>query len=147
VRGGIIDVFSPAHENPVRLELFGDIIDTLRSFDPENQRSLGDTTELCIIPAQEILFSDENRQTASGRFKASMQGRDIDREEAQAVLHQLAQGQYVHGIEFLLSYFYDTPALPTDHFNSGLNVWRLDPFEIERAYDSHKSANRWRERG
>ncbi len=135
IRGGIVDVFSPAHDFPVRMELFGDIIDSMRFFDAENQRSAGDTGELCIIPAQEILFTDDNRQKAATKFKASFEGRQVDREEAQSVLQQLAQGQYVHGIEFLLSNFYDTPALPTEHFNSGLNVWRLDPFSLERAYD------------
>jgi transcription-repair coupling factor (superfamily II helicase) len=41
-RGGIIDFFSPLHEHPVRMEFFGDTIDSLREFDPETQRSLGD---------------------------------------------------------------------------------------------------------
>lgn len=135
IRGGIVDIFSPAHDYPVRLELFGDLAESLRFFDPENQRSLGDADTLCVIPAQEILFTDENRQTAATRFKASLEGRQLDREEAQAVLQQLAQGQYVHGIEFLLSYFYPMPASPTDHFNDSLNVWRLDPFSLTRAYD------------
>lgn len=135
IRGGIVDIFSPAHDHPVRLELFGDIIESLRLFDEDNQRSLGDLDELEIIPAQEILFTDENRQKAAARFKASYEKRPVDREEAQALLHQLVQGQHFHGIEFLLSYFYDTPAVPLEHFNSGLNVWRLDPFELTRAYD------------
>lgn len=135
IRGGIVDIFSPAHDNPVRIELFGDIVETMRFFDAENQRSLGEASELCIIPAQEILFTDENRQKAATKFKASLEGRHVDREEAAFTLQQLAQGQYVHGIEFMLSYFYDVPALPGEHFNSALNVWRLDPFELTRAYD------------
>ncbi len=135
LRGGIADVFSPAHEYPVRLELFGDIIDSLRSFESETQRSVGETLALEIIPAHEILFTDENRQKAALKFKASFEGREIDREEAQALQHQLVQGQYFHGIEFLLSYFYDLPATPLEHFNSGLNVWRLDPFELTRQHD------------
>lgn len=142
LRGGIVDVFSPAHQNPIRLELFGDIVDSLRAFDADTQRSLGDAAELQIIPAHEILFSDENRQRAAKRFKASFDGRPIDREEAQALLQQLAQGQYFHGVEFLLSMFYDTPALPLDHFSAPLNVWRLDPFEIERRYDALASENK-----
>ncbi len=135
IRGGIVDVFSPAHDHPVRMELFGDMIESMRFFDAENQRSLSEARELCIIPAQEILFTDENRQRAATQLKASFEGRPLDREEASSLLQQLAQGQYVHGIEFLLASFYDTPALPADHFNSGVNVWRLDPFALERAYD------------
>lgn len=135
VRGGIVDVFSPAHENPVRMELFGDIIDSLRFFDADSQRRLEELPQLQIIPAQEILFSDENRQKAAARFKASYENRRVDREESQALLHQLVQGQYFHGLEFLTSYFYETPALPIEHFNSALTVWKLDPFELTRAYD------------
>ena len=142
LRGGIVDVFSPAHEYPVRIELYGDIIESLRFFDVDNQRSLGEAPQLQIIPAHEIIFSDENRQKAAGRFKASYEKRQIDREEAQALLHQLVQGQYFHGVEFLLSSFYESPALPLDHFNTPLNVWRLDPFEIERQYDLLVSENK-----
>ncbi|MBX3020459.1 MAG: transcription-repair coupling factor [Bdellovibrionales bacterium] len=135
IRGGIVDVFSPAHDHPIRLELFGDIVESLREFDEDNQRSLGERERLEIIPAQEILFTDENRQNAATRFKASYENRPVDREEAQALLHQLVQGQHFHGIEFLLSLFYDTPVTPIDHFNSPLNLWRLDPFELTRAFD------------
>ncbi|NJL23833.1 MAG: hypothetical protein HC902_00705 [Calothrix sp. SM1_5_4] len=81
IRGGIVDIHSPAHEEPIRLELFGDIIESLRHFDADNQRSLGAVDALEIIPAHEILFTDENRQKAATRFKASFNGRDIDREE------------------------------------------------------------------
>lgn len=142
IRGGIADVFSPALEHPVRMELFGDIIDTMRFFDVDNQRSLGDTPYLEIIPAHEILFNDENRQKAAARFKASFAGRPIDREEAQSLLHQLVQGQYFHGVEFLLAYFYDTPTLPLEHFNTPLNIWKMDPFELERQYDSLIAENK-----
>jgi transcription-repair coupling factor (superfamily II helicase) len=135
MRGGIVDIFSPAHPHPVRLELFGDIIETMRFFDEDGQRSQEDCEVFEIIPAQEILFTDENRQKAAQRFKASYENRPVDREEAQALLHQLVQGQHFHGIEFLLSYFYDAPVTPLEHFNSSLNIWRLDPFELTRAAD------------
>jgi transcription-repair coupling factor (superfamily II helicase) len=135
MRGGIVDIFSPAHEHPVRLELFGDIIESQRFFAVDSQRSLGEAAILEIIPAQEVLFNDESRQRAAVRFKASFDGRPVDREEAQSLLHQLAQGQHIHGIEFLLSYFYPVPATPLEHFNTSLCVWRLDPFELERQYD------------
>src|SRR5690606_14949290 len=104
----------------------------LHTFDEDSQRRLDQIEEFTIIPAQEVLFDDESRQKAAIRLKESFEGRAVDREEAQAVLHQLAQGQHFHGIEFLGSYFYDLPALPTDHFNTPLNVWKLDPFELTR---------------
>jgi transcription-repair coupling factor (superfamily II helicase) len=49
-RGGIIDVFSPAHDLPVRLDYFGDTIESLRLFSPSSQRSLRDIAEYTVIP-------------------------------------------------------------------------------------------------
>ncbi len=135
IRGGIVDIFSPIHGTPVRIELFGDLIESMRFFDPNQQKSLSPCDRLVVVPAHEILFDDENRQRAARLFKHSLEGRQIDREEALSLQHQLAKGQYFQGIEFILSYFYENPPLPIDHFSSALNVWLLDPFELTRAYD------------
>ena len=52
-RGGIIDIFPPGRKRPIRIDLFGDEIDSLREFDPETQRSLGETSDLRISPCFE----------------------------------------------------------------------------------------------
>ena len=54
-RGGIIDVFSPQMEMPVRIDLFGDEVDNIRTFDVANQRSTDVVTSATIIPARELL--------------------------------------------------------------------------------------------
>ena len=54
VRGGIIDVWSPTAENPVRLEFFGDTVDSIREFDAETQLSVGQLTEIAIAPMREF---------------------------------------------------------------------------------------------
>src|SRR5690606_19123849 len=62
-RGGILDFYSPAgHELPVRVEFFGDTIDSLRQFDPETQRSTGAIDEALIAP-----MSDERGQAGDFR--------------------------------------------------------------------------------
>ncbi|MBS7049844.1 MAG: transcription-repair coupling factor [Ruminococcus sp.] len=53
VRGGIVDIYCLTEENPWRIELWGDEIDSIRSFDPESQRSLENLEELTIYPAVE----------------------------------------------------------------------------------------------
>ena len=53
VRGGIVDIYCLTEENPWRIELWGDEIDSIRSFDPESQRSLENLEELMIYPAVE----------------------------------------------------------------------------------------------
>jgi len=53
LRGGIVDIFSPGEDNPVRLEFFGDTIESLRSFDPQTQRSVKQIDSVIIMPAKE----------------------------------------------------------------------------------------------
>jgi transcription-repair coupling factor (superfamily II helicase) len=54
-RGGIVDVFPPSAELPVRIESFGDEIDSLRSFDPTDQRTTGSIEQVVLLPASEFL--------------------------------------------------------------------------------------------
>jgi transcription-repair coupling factor (superfamily II helicase) len=55
VRGGIVDLFSTAHEEPCRLEFLGDAIETIRLFDPATQKSSGRAPSLRILPARELI--------------------------------------------------------------------------------------------
>jgi transcription-repair coupling factor (superfamily II helicase) len=56
LRGGILDVFAPHLEKPVRLEFFGDRIESIRHFDPDSQRSVGTVSTVEIIPMREYCF-------------------------------------------------------------------------------------------
>src|SRR5262245_47674491 len=59
VRGGIVDVFSPLMRNPVRIEFFGDSVDSIREFDLDDQRSRGPVQHVDILPMQDIIISRE----------------------------------------------------------------------------------------
>lgn len=63
VRGGIVDVFSYAHEKPYRLELFGDEIETIREFDEESQLSTKDLEKINLIPNVQTKLISEERQS------------------------------------------------------------------------------------
>lgn len=63
IRGGIIDVFSFAHEIPYRIELFGDEVDSIRSFDPGSQLSVDTLTQISIIPNVQTRLMQEERQS------------------------------------------------------------------------------------
>jgi transcription-repair coupling factor (superfamily II helicase) len=56
IRGGVIDVFPPSAEEPVRLDLFGDTLESIRSFDPETQRSTAQLKEVSLLPVSEALL-------------------------------------------------------------------------------------------
>lgn len=59
IRGGIIDIYPPTSDEPLRLDFFGDTLEGLRSFDPETQRSTAELQGAAFAPVSEILFSDE----------------------------------------------------------------------------------------
>jgi len=59
VRGGIVDIFSPSHPAPARLEFFGDDIESIRLFDPTSQRSVSRLDELLVVPLHEGADSAE----------------------------------------------------------------------------------------
>jgi transcription-repair coupling factor (superfamily II helicase) len=130
-RGGLIDVFPPnlldlntngaKLSQPVRIELFGDEIDSLRVFDPTTQRSLQRIEGFTLAPATEAL-----PRLAS---LASQRCADLDlspchppaRMEYQEDLAHLEQGSFFRGIEFYLPFFYSQPTtlldyLPEDGF-------------------------------
>ncbi len=63
VRGGIVDVFSFSHDEPYRIEFFGDEVDSIRTFDVETQLSTVQVKKINIIPNVENKFSQENRES------------------------------------------------------------------------------------
>lgn len=136
IRGGIVDLFSPAHKLPIRLELFADTIDQIKYFDPETQRSVKEIKFFDVVPAREITFNDENRQKVSIAFKNSLKDRNLDNdEEAQLLLRNIAQGHLFPGIDFLLPLFYDSLSSPLVHFSNELNVWFYKPLDLARRSD------------
>jgi transcription-repair coupling factor (superfamily II helicase) len=92
VRGGILDVFPPASERPVRAELWGDEISSLRSFALSSQRSLEDVEIARIAPCRELRADDATRRRAA----------ELSRDNSDPALAQLAEGVIEPGAERLL---------------------------------------------
>lgn len=142
IRGSVVDIFSPAHDRPIRFDLFGDTIESIRHFDPATQRSDDEIREAVVLPAKEFVFNDEIRERSTRLFRQDLEKRkasadaSVDESEAQVVLHSLAQGHLFPGIDFLLPYFHETFECPLDHVNSDLAVWMVNPIETARAGDT-----------
>jgi len=102
VRGGLLDVFSPAAEEPVRLDFFGDSLESIRSFDPETQRSLKQLQGLEFTSVSEIRLDADTisrfRQNYLELFGAP--GDD-------PVYQSVSSGIRRQGVEHLLPLFYD----------------------------------------
>jgi len=109
-RGGIIDFFSPLHENPARLEFFGDAIESLRAFDPETQRSTGEIREAVVLPVRELILNAKGLEQGARRFNAATHDDDSGA-KGQDLFDQIKQGVLPPGGEFLAPFFYDMESL------------------------------------
>jgi len=76
VRGGVIDLFSPLYPLPIRLEFWGDRLESIRQFDPLSQRSENYQKEMILLPANEIIMDKENikRARSMGRLPNRFEG-------------------------------------------------------------------------
>jgi transcription-repair coupling factor (superfamily II helicase) len=111
VRGGIIDVFPPAHPAPLRLQLAGDAIEALHEFDPVSQRLTTKQAELLILPMREFDPASAQREEVVRAIEARALDLEIGRQERHLMLDGLATGLLFPGVEFCLPYFY--PQLDT----------------------------------
>ncbi len=122
-RGGIIDLFSPLHEQPVRLEFFGDAIESMRSFDPETQRSTGALSEVVVLPVRELIVTDQGRE----RFK--------DRIDDEALNDRISEGALMPGAESLAPFFYDMESL-FRYLPLESRVALIEPDDIDKELDA-----------
>ncbi|HUR15685.1 MAG TPA: transcription-repair coupling factor, partial [Candidatus Limnocylindrales bacterium] len=116
-RGGIVDVFPAGEPLPIRIEWFGDEIESLRGFDPANQRGVRPVDEITLLPASEFLIP----QATSDRLRQSL-GKGADRlsDDLAADLARLEQGQLADAAEIWAGHL--APATGLDHIGNELLV-------------------------
>jgi transcription-repair coupling factor (superfamily II helicase) len=106
VRGGIVDLWSPADARPVRLEFFGDEVESCRAFDPANQRSGGDVAEVLLCPAREVLFTDAGKAAAKAAVREAAERVNRPTTQVREVLESIDAGTPFFGMEALLPGFH-----------------------------------------
>jgi transcription-repair coupling factor (superfamily II helicase) len=106
VRGAVVDVWSPREERPVRLELFGDEVESARAFEPGTQRSLADVGELVVVPAREGLFTAEGKEAARRAVRDLAEKVDRPTSKVREVLDAIDSGTPFFGMEALLPGFH-----------------------------------------
>jgi transcription-repair coupling factor (superfamily II helicase) len=123
VRGGIVDVFPTAGEHAVRVEFWGDDIESLREFSVGDQRSTGAVERVVVDPARELVLGEalrERARAAIGRWPHLTD--ELDR---------LADGQTFEGAESLVTMLTPEPALLVDFLPDDAGLALLDPMLLE----------------
>ncbi len=134
VRGGIVDLWSPADPAPVRLEFFGDEVESCRSFEPQTQRSEGDVAEVLLCPAREALFTPEGKEAAKAVIRDAAERVNRPTSRVREALEQVDQGTPFFGMEALLPGFHPG-GLSTlfDHLPAGAVAYVDDAAGVEEA--------------
>lgn len=135
IRGGLIDLFSPATDRPVRIELFGDQIESLRSFSPEDQRSLEEVSSFDLIPCREALYTEEEYEKSLARFRRDLEQREVRGHEAEEALRLLWGRVQSPNLEFHLPFLFEKLESPLAYFSTPVNAWSLAPDQILHAHD------------
>ena len=130
LRGGILDVFPAAADAPVRAEWSGDLVETLRLFDPENQRSVMPVPRAAIRSGRELLAGPRRGSAAVNRLResVSLEGLRADvRSEWEDELVRLDAGSAFPGIEFYAAYLDPTRPSLLDHMPADVVVLDFEP--------------------
>jgi len=77
VRGGIVDIFTPYYLDPLRIEFFGDRVDSIRFFSASNQRTLKNVSDAIILPAREAVYNSEDLNLITSRLREQASKLDI----------------------------------------------------------------------
>ena len=118
IRGSLIDLFPMGSERPLRIDLFGDEIDSIRSFDPETQRSAETHEHLRLLPAREYPLTPDGVREFRRRYRVRFEG-DPARSP---VYRQVSEGLAPAGIEYYLPLFFDEQATLFDYLPAGTRV-------------------------
>jgi len=130
LRGGILDVFPSGEDAPVRAEWSGDVVETLRLFDPENQRSVMAIEEVTIRTGRELLIGPERGRAAVERLRRSVSLGSLRgdvRSEWEDELTRLAAGAAFAGVEFYAAYLDPSRASLFDHLPESTTVLDFEP--------------------
>ena len=131
VRGGIVDVFSPLHGDPLRIELEDDLVTSIRRFDRATQRSAGAAQEAVIVRTRFVAPTSlrEPRVVAA----VAVRGADLGmvRKELAEMEETIANGLLFPGAELLMPYVYEAPLEPVfSYLPADALLWLIDPGRI-----------------
>ena len=104
VRGGIVDLYAPGLPMPVRLDFFGDTVESIRSFDAETQRTVGQMRALELVPMSEIQLTTE----AIKRFRQNYLEAFGAAQRDDLLYEAVSEGRRPPGIEHWLPFFYES---------------------------------------
>ncbi len=137
LRGGILDVFSPQYPNPVRMEFFGDTVDSLRFFAPDSQRKLEDADEAVILPAREAVVSPKHIPRIVDRIRHQAAEQEIPLTRIRDLIDRVKKQDAVPGIEALLPLIYPEPGTLFDYLAENAILVLVEPDALQTSVEKY----------
>ncbi len=133
VRGGILDIFPTGSEQPLRLDLFGDVLESIRAFDPLTQRSLGKVSRIDLRPVSEVLLD----RIAIERFRGGYL-KHFGAVTGDPLFESLSAGRPFPGMEHWLPLFHERLVDLTEYLEPGCPI-SFDPQADEAMAARHET--------
>ncbi|KRI00883.1 transcription-repair coupling factor [Curvibacter sp. PAE-UM] len=115
VRGGLIDLFPMGSQVPFRVDLFDNEVDSIRTFDPDSQRSLYPVPEVRLLPGREFPMDDDSRALFRRRWRELLEGDPTK----SRIYKDIGNGVATAGIEYYLPLFFEETATVFDYLGAG----------------------------
>ncbi len=133
VRGGILDVYTPLYPDPVRIEFFGDTVDSIRFFSAATQRKMKSISEAVILPSREAVLKKQQINQVINRVRIQASELELPVTKVRELVDRIKKEGVFTGIESLLSLVY--PELDTffDYLPKSTCFVLSDPMEISKA--------------
>ncbi len=133
IRGGIMDIFSPMHPDPLRIEFFGDTVDSIRSFSAASQRKIKNLREAVILPAREAVLIKERIPLIISRIRQRASQLDIPVSSVRKIISRIKNEGLFPGVESLIPMIYSSLDSVFDYLPDNTLFIQTEPEELEKA--------------
>ncbi|GLI36006.1 transcription-repair coupling factor [Desulforhabdus amnigena] len=144
-RGGVLDVYAPLYPWPIRLEFFGDELESIRLFHPSSQRSMGTLEDFILLPVSEIILNDAAKERARDAVYEDVNKENLTPSAGNVWLEKFQEGHQFGAFESVISIFYEKLGTLLDYLPSEtLMVWS-DDILVRKEMNEHywKMARDW----
>ncbi|MFY7698260.1 MAG: transcription-repair coupling factor [Legionella sp.] len=125
IRGSLIDLFPMGSHLPFRIELFDDEIESLRRFDPDNQRTIDKLNQIVILPAREVPLNDQSITMFRRAFREQFTGNPSQC----SIYESVSNSQYPSGIEYYLPLFFENTVTFFDYLPADTKICLVESIQ------------------
>jgi transcription-repair coupling factor (superfamily II helicase) len=133
VRGGILDIFSPLYQEPVRIEFFGEMVESLRFFSAATQRSRKHVDEIVILPAKETILKRAELDMVISGIRRQAAESQIPAAKVRELVQRIKHEGIFPGIESLTPIIYEELDLLFDYLSAKALCIQIETGELEKA--------------